>query len=158
MEFLPIIFLLVFTLLPIAVFYVIGTSIESSHLRSLQERESKLYKNLVVTNLKQLPQDVIPMDAFLCSGSVVIGTDYFKRFAATLKTLIGGRMRSLETVLERGRREAILRMVEEAKGKGADLIINVRVETSTIGSSMGDRQTFASAEIVAYGTAVRRKG
>ena len=81
------------------------------------------------------------------SGSVVIATDYYKRLAASLRNLVGGEVKALSPVLDRGRREARLRMVEEAMAAGATMVVNVRFETSTI--------TLGASEIICYGTALR---
>ena len=54
--------------------------------------------------------------------------------------------------MDRARREAILRMKEQAEK--AHVILNVRIETSTIGKSANRRKTIGSIEAIAYGTAV----
>ena len=132
---------------------ITGMILERAHFQSILRREIE-YKNLLLTNLRHPPKDVKIEGSWLCTGAVVIGSDYFKRFGAGLKTMIGGRLRTLETLLERGRREALLRLQEEACRKGANMVINVRLETSTIGGGQGNSK-FASSEIVAYGTAIR---
>ncbi len=132
---------------------ITGMILEKRHFRSILQREEEL-KEIPVTNLRQPPKDKNIEGSWLCTGSVVVGSDYFKRFAASLKTLLGGRLRAFETLLERGRREAILRLKEEARGQGANMVINVRLETSSISQGQG-KKTFASSEIVAYGTAIR---
>jgi uncharacterized protein YbjQ (UPF0145 family) len=76
-----------------------------------------------------------------------------------LKGLFGGRLNSFESMLDRGRREAILRMKEEARRMGAKAIFNVRLETSTLSSSSNgagrSKKGLACVELVAYGTAWR---
>ncbi len=134
---------------------VVGKLIEQAHLRAL-DRDERRYRPLLLTNLRQPPPGYQPAQAWLCVGSVVVGTDYFKRFAASIKTLFGGRLRTLETVLERARREALVRLLAQADGHGADLVCNVRLETVSIGRTRGDDNTMAAAEVLAYGTAVRR--
>jgi len=47
-----------------------------------------------------------------------------------------------------------LRMKEEAKAKGAHMIVNLRLETSTIGRSANKKNSVGSIEVLAYGTAV----
>ena len=82
----------------------------------------------------------------------MVAADYFKAVAAALKTLIGGQMKSLEKMQERARREAVLRMTEEAQRIGAKAVTNVRIETSTIA---GKRQgSCAGVEVIAFGTAL----
>jgi uncharacterized protein YbjQ (UPF0145 family) len=83
---------------------------------------------------------------------VVISLDYFKRILAGLRNIFGGEISSYETLIDRARREAILRMKE--RSKGASIILNVRIETSSIGQSANQRKTVGSIEAIAYGTAV----
>lgn len=130
--------------------FVVGKILEHRHLASLRGREQAA-RDVVVSNLKTPPAGRPVREAFLCSGSVVISSDYYKSFGAALKSLIGGRLRTFETLLERGRREAVLRMVEKGKGRGAHMIINTRLETSTISRGQG-KGGMAGAEVVAYGT------
>ena len=87
----------------------------------------------------------------LVSGSVVVAIDYFKRFIASLKMLIGGRLGSYESLVERARREAIVRMQKHAQSMGATAIYNARIEFSVI----GQQPKISGAELLAYGTAVK---
>jgi uncharacterized protein YbjQ (UPF0145 family) len=90
-------------------------------------------------------------DQFLVNGNVVISVDYFKRFVAGLRNLVGGRVTPYETLIDRARREAILRMKEEAKACGAKMIVNVKYEMCSI--YKGRRNKIGSVEALAYGTA-----
>ena len=85
----------------------------------------------------------------------MISVDYFKRFLAGLRNIFGGEVRSYCSLLDRGRREAILRMKE--LWPEADLIVNARVETSSISKGAQNRQggSIGSTEVLAYGTAIR---
>ena len=98
----------------------------------------------------------MPVQGQLVSGSVVISIDYFKQFVAGLRNLFGGRVTAYESLLERARREAILRMKEQARDLGADSVWNVRLETAAI-SQGAQRQQVGSMEVMAYGTALIRK-
>ena len=86
------------------------------------------------------------------AGSVVVSIDYFKRFVAALRNIVGGSVGSYETLVDRARREAVLRLKESAKG--ANIVVNVRVETSSIGASADRRSSVGSVEALAYGTAI----
>ncbi len=131
---------------------MIGRGIERRHLRDLARREEEL-ASIMHTDLRSLPAHWNIAHAELVDGSVVIAVDYFKSFVASLRNLFGGRVRSLETLVERGRREAILRMLEMARDMGANAVWNIRLETATI---QGRRQnSFGGVEVVAYGTALR---
>ena len=142
---------------PLLAFYVIGTIMERRHVRSLARREAGL-AHLVVTNLKTLPEGVCASDAFLVQGDVVIAPDHFKTWAAGLKTLVGGRLNTLMSLMERARREALVRMKEDAHQQGARFVINVRFETANlrrVSSDGGQQQGAAMVEMLCYGTAVR---
>jgi uncharacterized protein YbjQ (UPF0145 family) len=91
----------------------------------------------------------------MVTGSIVISLDYFKRVIAGLKGLVGGRITTYEPLLERARREALLRMIESAKAQGYDAVINVRLETSRLANSRGDGKGTAGVEMLAFGTAIK---
>ena len=74
-----------------------------------------------------------------------LGTDIL----ATLKSLIGGELKSYSILLTAARKEAMDRMIARADFVQADAIINFRYETSTIAAG--------ASEVVAYGTAVTFK-
>ncbi len=79
---------------------------------------------------------------------------FFQKFVAGLRSLFGGRLQSYESLLDRARREAILRMKESALEIGAKVIINVRIETASISKSSSRNNGIGSVEVVAYGTAL----
>ena len=63
-----------------------------------------------------------------------------------------GRIFVYETLVERARREAILRMKDEARECGAGTVFNVKLETSSI--TKGKKNQTGCVEVYAYGTAV----
>jgi uncharacterized protein YbjQ (UPF0145 family) len=135
----------------IAVGYFAGRYAERQHYASIHQREAYFLRLPAVTT-KSWDTTRTVLDARLVSGSVVVSADYFKRLLANLRNLIGGRMRSYESLLDRARREAILRLKEQYPD--ADIIVNLRLETSTIGSR--NRQNGISCvELIAYGTAIK---
>lgn len=137
----------------LALGYLAGSAVEKSHYASINERERRTI-SVPVYNVgakQPLPE---AEGAQLFMGSVVISSDYFKAFLASLSKLVGGQIFAYESLLDRGRREALLRMKEDAIRWGAKKVINVRLETATIGSRTGD-SGILSIEIVAYGTGLR---
>lgn len=72
-----------------------------------------------------------------------LGTD----IVAALKQLVGGELRGYSSLLAGAREQALDRMIEDARAKGADAILGMRMQTSMIANG--------TSEIVAYGTAVR---
>ena len=136
---------------PLALGYVFGQSIEKRHYLSIIKRESQL-RSIPVIASKILPDEFTPCQTQLVSGNVVISVDYFKKFVAGLRSIVGGRMTSYESLIDRARREAILRMKQEAKRLNADYVFNIKMETSSI--SKGAKNNIGSVEVLAYGTAV----
>ena len=132
---------------------VFGRASERRHFRQLQEREAQL-RDVLVFAERTPPPDREFREAALVVGSVVIAEDYFKRIAAALRGLVGGRVAVYESRMDRGRREAILRMKEEARRRGATLVFNVRFETSSLSEDFGSSSPMFSAEFIAYGTAL----
>lgn len=129
----------------------IGSFNERRHYRSITEREAAL-QSVMLFQTKVVPPGLAARGGQLVTGDVVVSVDYFKRFVAGLRKLFGGRLKSYESLLDRGRREAILRMKEQAASQGANMIFNVRLETASI--SKGARDSIGSIEVLAYGSAV----
>ena len=137
---------------PLFFFYYIGNTIEKNHYKDIKRREVATVNIPVITS-KKLANDQPIEAAKLVSASVVISVDNFKKFMAGLINFVGGRVTVYETLMDRARREAILRMKEKARG--SHMIINARIETMTISKSAA--KSTGTVEILAYGTAVKFK-
>lgn len=146
---------LVIPLVLLLVAYFVGTHQERRHFQELQARESR-NRRIPVTTFETLPEGWTAERCGLVDGSVVISVDYFKRFLAGLRGIFGGRILSYEPLLDRARREAVLRMIESARAKGFDAVINVRLETSRLANARQDGQGIAGVEMLAFGTGIRR--
>lgn len=140
-------------LLPVTLGYASGTWVEKHHYKSIIRREKKLIKMVVITTEASFPDGKVS-ESDLVVGSVVVSIDYFKRLLAILRNFFGGRVKSYESLVDRARREAVLRMKEAARKQGASIIVNMRLETSTIGNSANRKSQVGSVEAIAYGTAV----
>jgi uncharacterized protein YbjQ (UPF0145 family) len=133
--------------------YTAGSIAEKRHYKSIHRREKELVKLAVVTAEGRFREGAVK-DSFLVNGSTVVSNDYFKRLLAILRNIVGGRVKAYESLIDRSRREAILRMKEKARAEGAHMIVNLRLETSTIGRSANKKNRVGSIETLAYGTAV----
>ncbi len=131
--------------------YVSGRMIEKRHYRSILQREHELLALPVVGMKTFAEENVTVKNVRMVTGSVVISVDYFKKFLAGLRFFFGGRVRSYESLLDRARREATLRMKEQAKG--ANIILNVRFETVSI-TKGGRKNSVNSVVLLVYGTAI----
>ncbi|RJO65452.1 MAG: YbjQ family protein [Myxococcales bacterium] len=134
--------------------YWIGRTREQLHYASIRKREQALI-GLPTLTFRAPPDDWKIESASLVVGSVVVSVDYFKRFLASLRFLAGGHVSSYEPLLDRARREALLRMREMARATQCNAIINVRLETSQIAGSRGNGKGTAGVELIAYGTALK---
>ncbi len=142
---------LIIFLVLMALGFVFGQIAEKRHYKSIIEREKALH-NVLCSSERHLP-DLGNVEGMLVRGSVVISIDYFKRFLAGLRNFFGGRVSAYESLLDRARREAVLRMKAEAHAQGASSIWNVRLETSSIYKN--NKQGVGSVEVFAYGTAIK---
>ena len=135
--------------------YGTGKFLEKAHYSKIRHKEKKLQSIPIITSRWQ---DTVGTDetGHLFDGSVVISSDYFKSFVSHLRLFLGGRMREFEPLLDRARREAILRMKEKASFWGAERIVNLRIECSSIHGRSGNQQYLPIVEVLAYGTGIKR--
>lgn len=128
--------------------FAIGALNERRHYASIRRREEEM-RSLMIFAGRDMPQ---AGEGWLVIGSTVVSIDYFKRFIAGLRQLVGGRIDAYESLVGRARREAVLRMKSDARTRGATHIFNVKLQTARVfysGRSTG------SVEVLAYGTAIR---
>jgi uncharacterized protein YbjQ (UPF0145 family) len=130
--------------------YIVGKVAEWRHYRSIRERE-KNFQQIPVLTAKTLDDPRPIQYATLAMGSVVVSVDYYKRFMASFRKIFGGEMLSYSSLIDRGRREALLRMKESRAH--ADLFLNCRLETASIFKGRG--KSTGSVEVIAYSTAVK---
>jgi len=129
---------------------VVGTITEKKHYESIHARErATAHVPVIPTPISDNSRQVA--SAMLVTGATVVAPDSFRRFLASIRNIFGGRLRSYESMLDRARREAVLRMKEQAPG--ADAIVNFRMETSKIGGQQR-KQSIIAIEVLAYGTAL----
>ena len=80
-------------------------------------------------------------------GLTVRSRNLGSQIGAMFRSLFGGELKGMTTMLQDSRQQAIERMVEEARAKGGNAIIAMRFDASELGSMW--------TEICAYGTAVK---
>ena len=136
--------------------WFIGHLSETRHERSLQEREERL-KDVEVTDMRNPPGfSNSSGQCMLVTGEAVIASDAFKTWVFGLKNIIGGESKTFARLFGRARREALLRMKEQAKELGFNAVCNVRIEGADIGgNASGQRGKRGSnmAVVMASGTA-----
>ena len=103
--------------------------------------------DLMLVTSDTIPGREIVQVLGLVTGSTVrakhIGTDII----AGLRNLVGGEVREYASLLAGSREQAIDRMSDSARLLGANAVVALRMQTSTI--------TQGASEVMVYGTAVR---
>lgn len=101
---------------------------------------------MIVSNLETAPGHRITAHLGLVQGSTVRAKHLGRDFLSGLKNIVGGELKAYTELMQEAREEAVQRMIEEARGRGANAVLNVRFATTSI--------TTGAAEIMAYGSAV----
>lgn len=127
--------------------YLFGRVAEKRHYKRIIRREAEM-QHVPVVATKYPPVDREYRQQ-LVAGNVVIASDYFKSFLANLINIFGGRVTPFESMLDRARRESILRMKYDALQMNAAYVFNVKFDTTRIATGK-----VAAMEVVAYGTAM----
>ncbi len=133
--------------------YFTGKTVEKRHYKKIKERELLLIKKPYISFEKNITTKHEVQNAQLVASSVVIGCDGFRSFLASLRNIFGGNVSTFEALLDRARREALLRIREEALKLGADIVINVKIDSITldpVGYSKNPKTC-----VTAYGTAIK---
>jgi uncharacterized protein YbjQ (UPF0145 family) len=138
----------------LALGFFAGSYAERSHYRSLAARESE-NGDFLITQLRTFPSAIRgPSPPKLICGEAVIGADYLKSFLSGIRKLFGGELRSYLSLLERARREALQRVVEQARAEGYNAVCNVRYDSADIGgNAAGGRQGLPMVAILVSATA-----
>lgn len=125
---------------------------ERRHFEKLKGREQQT-SDIFVTQIKTYPS-AIPENAQprMVIAEVVIAADYLKSFLAKLRNIFGGEVKSFFSLMDRARREALVRILEQAQQHGYNAVCNVRIQTADIGGNSTKRKA-AMVAIIASGTA-----
>ena len=122
-----------------------GRHIERKHLNELAEKEQRLAYITLDNNRFKTSE----FTGQMISSNVVISHDYFKYVIASIQNFFGGRLTTYESVVDRARREAVVRLKLEAEKIGAKQILGLRLATTELGMQGG------MVEVFAYGTAIQ---
>jgi len=104
-------------------------------------------KDFIVTTGETVPGKKVVQILGIARGNTVRARNVGRDFAAGLKNLVGGEIKTYTAMATQSRDEAYNRMVNEAIKMGADGIICMRFMTSTIMQG--------ASEMLAFGTAVK---
>lgn len=159
--FLILLFLLFISLLPVLL-AVLGHINEKRHLESLAMRENA-NKDFVLSTLpKPVAGDAGITGSEFVSASAVIASDIWKDGCFRYVTFFGGESKGYTKMYSRAHREAVQRMIEQAKAKGYNAICNIRFDSTDVtGAASQDasqskkKKPMRVATCIASGTAYR---
>jgi uncharacterized protein YbjQ (UPF0145 family) len=97
-------------------------------------------------NTETIPGQTIVEVKGLVQGNTIRAKHLGRDIGASLKNLVGGEIKAYTELLTEARREALDRMLGQARQLGANAVVNVRFTTSAVAGG--------AAELYAYGTAV----
>ncbi len=83
----------------------------------------------------------------LVKGSTIQSKHIGSDISQSLKTLVGGELKSYNEMMNTARALATKRMVAEAEELGADAVVNIRYASAAVMQG--------AAEVIVYGTAVK---
>ena len=101
---------------------------------------------MIVVNIESVPGHRIVELRGLVQGNTIRAKHLGRDIGAGLKNLVGGELRAYTELMTEARREALERMIEQARQLNANAVVNVRFTTTNVASG--------AAELYAYGTAV----
>ncbi|MDA8292037.1 MAG: YbjQ family protein [Actinomycetota bacterium] len=100
-----------------------------------------------ITTALEFPEWPIDASLGMVYGLIVRSIGLGRGITAGIRSLAGGEVRQYTRLVEDSRRQAVDRMIENARILGANGIVSMRFDASEMGQGL--------TEIVAYGSAVR---
>lgn len=84
-------------------------------------------------------------------GEVIVGVNFIKDFAASIRDLIGGRSNTYEQELVDARQTAMEELKARAMAMGADAVVGIDIDYEVLGQSGGMLMVTASGTAVKLG-------
>ncbi len=103
--------------------------------------------DFIITTQDQPAEYTITETLGLVRGNTVRSRNIGSNFLSGLKSIVGGEISGFTKLITESREEAISRLVEPAKQRGANAVVGMLFITTEVGQTC--------SEILAYGTAVK---
>ncbi|WP_066295090.1 YbjQ family protein [Bacillus sp. FJAT-29937] len=101
---------------------------------------------MIIVTIDSVPGKEIKDFKGFVRGGCIQSKHIGKDIMAGLRTIVGGEISEYTEMMDEARQKAIGRMVDDARSKGANAIIGMRLQSSAVMQN--------ASEIIAYGTAV----
>ena len=105
---------------------------------------------MILVTSDEVPGRRITATIGMVKGNAVRARHLGRDITALFKNIVGGELDEYTKLLAEAREQAIDRMVEDARSRGADAITSIRITSTEISSG--------AAEFLVYGTAVKLDG
>ena len=102
---------------------------------------------MIISTVSHVPGFRVSQTLGMVRGSTIRSRHLGKDVLAVFRNIAGGEIHEYTKMLAEAREQAVDRMLEEAEAMGADAVIGLRFQTSTVMSG--------AAEMLCYGTAVK---
>ena len=102
--------------------------------------------DIIITTTNDLPGYEVTQVHGEVFGLIVRARNVFSNIGAGFRTVFGGEAKGYTTLLTDSRNEAVERLKEAARAKGANAVLAMRFDCNEIAQTM--------SEVAAYGTAV----
>ena len=101
---------------------------------------------MIIVNTGEIAGKRVVRTLGLARGNTIRARHLGKDIVAVLRNIVGGEVSEYTKMMAEAREQALDRMVEDARGLGANAVLNTRFMTSMLMQG--------AAELLAYGTAV----
>lgn len=81
-------------------------------------------------------------------GEVIVGVNFLKDFAASIRDIVGGRSNTYEQELVNARATAMEELAQRARVMGADAVVGIDIDYEVLGQSGGMLMVTASGTAV----------
>lgn len=145
-------FLIFIVIILLGLFF--GKRTEKKHYTSILEREEK-FKHIVILsdkdtrNMSNIQED----NSLMIAEATVVSIDAFKKLMASFVNIFWGKMKAYESLVDRARREAVLKVKQVAYENDYNALANLRIETSSI--TKNAKKTVGAVEALAYASGIK---
>ena len=119
------------------------------HTRSRAEKDAQnINSNMILTTTPAIDGHTIREYKGVVFGEVITGVNFLKDFAASMRSVVGGRSESYESELVEARQKAMDEMAQRARSLGANAVVGIDIDYEVLGADNGMLMVTASGTAV----------
>ena len=109
---------------------------------------SKYNKTMILTTTPTVEGRTIVEYKGVVFGEVIVGVNFLKDFAASIRDIVGGRSNTYEQELVNARATAMEELTQRARVMGADAVVGIDIDYEVLGQGGGMLMVTASGTAV----------